>query len=90
MEEALAGALRNGVDPGSEGVDVLLRRHRAWVAAMWGRPCAPQLTGLADLYLSHPDFVARYERIETGFAEYLAKAMKLHAQTLERAGLPEP
>jgi hypothetical protein len=35
---------------------------------------------LADLYLSHPNFVARYERIERGFAEYLARAMRLHAR----------
>jgi hypothetical protein len=35
--------------------------------------------GLADLYLSHPDFVARYEAIAPGFTEYLTRAMKLHA-----------
>ena len=81
LEEALAGALRNGVDPASHGIDLLITRHRAWVAAMWGRPCSPEsYSGLADLYLAHPDFVARYERIEKGFAEYLASAMKLHAK----------
>jgi MerR family transcriptional regulator, thiopeptide resistance regulator len=81
VEEALAGALRSGVDPGSDGVDLLIGRHRAWVAAMWGRPCsAERYAGLADLYLSHPDFVARYERIEKGFTEYLTRAMKLHAK----------
>ncbi|HEY6458080.1 MAG TPA: TipAS antibiotic-recognition domain-containing protein [Steroidobacteraceae bacterium] len=80
IEAALAGALRNGVDPGSDGVDLLIARHRAWVSAMWGRPCsAERYSGLADLYLAHPDFVARYERIEIGFAEYLASAMRLHA-----------
>lgn len=80
LEEALAGALRNGVDPASEGVDLLITRHRAWVSAMWGRPCPPErYSGLADLYLAHPDFVARYERIESGFSQYLASAMKLHA-----------
>jgi DNA-binding transcriptional MerR regulator len=81
LEEALAGALRNGIDPASHGIDLLITHHRAWVAAMWGRPCSPELySGLADLYLAHPDFVARYERIEKGFAEYLASAMKLHAK----------
>jgi len=80
LEEALAGALRNGVAPGSDGVDLLIKRHRAWVSAMWGRPCSAQgYSGLADLYLGHPDFVARYERIEKGFADYLSSAMKLHA-----------
>jgi DNA-binding transcriptional MerR regulator len=81
VEQALAGALRNGVDPASDGVDLLIGRHRAWVAAMWGRPCSVErYSGLADLYLAHPDFVARYERIEKGFTEYLTSAMKLHAK----------
>ncbi len=80
LEAALAGALRHGIDPASDGIAVLIRRHRAWVAQMWGRPCRPEAyAGLADLYLAHPDFVARYERIEKGFAEYLANAMKLQA-----------
>ncbi len=78
VEEALAGALRNGIHPAAVGVELLIRRHRGWVATMWGRPCsAERYSGLADLYLAHPDFVARYERIEKGFAEYLASAMKL-------------
>jgi MerR family transcriptional regulator, thiopeptide resistance regulator len=81
LEEALSGALRNGIDPASHAIDLLITRHRAWVAAMWGRPCsANSYAGLADLYLAHPDFVARYESIEKGFAEYLATAMKLHAK----------
>jgi DNA-binding transcriptional MerR regulator len=80
VEEALAGAMRNGVDAGSKAVELLIARHRAWVAAMWGRPCSPEsYSGLADLYLAHPDFVARYESIERGFTEYLTTAMKQHA-----------
>jgi MerR family transcriptional regulator, thiopeptide resistance regulator len=81
VEEALAGAMRHGIDPAAAAVDALIRRHRAWVAMMWGRPCsAERYSGLAELYLSHPDFVARYERLERGFAEYLTSAMKLHAK----------
>jgi DNA-binding transcriptional MerR regulator len=65
VEEALAGALRNGIDPESDAVDALVARHRAWVAAMWGRPCSEETySGLADLYLGHADFVARYEGVE--------------------------
>jgi len=86
VEQALAGALRNGIDAGSEAVGILLRRHRAWVSAMWGKPCpAKSYSGLADLYLSHPDFIARYEGIAPGFAEYLSGAMKLHAARWEDA-----
>ena len=81
VEQALATGLRTGVDPASEAIDQLIARHRTWVASMWGRPCPTEAySGLADLYLAHPDFVARYEAIEQGFAAYLAKAMKLHAE----------
>ncbi len=51
--------------------------HRAWVASMWGRPCPPEAyAGLADMYLSHPDFIARYERLSQGFSQWLTTAMK--------------
>lgn len=81
VEQALAGGLRNGVDPASDAIDALIARHRAWVGAMWGRPCpVERYAGLADLYLSHPDFVARYESIGKGFPEYLTSAMKIHAR----------
>jgi DNA-binding transcriptional MerR regulator len=80
VEQALAEALRQGIDPASDAVDVLIRRHRAWVATMWGAPCPlERYAGLAEMYLAHPDFVARYEGIQQGFAEYLAGAMQVHA-----------
>lgn len=80
IEEALAEGLRRGIDPKSDIIDGLIQRHRAWVTQMWGKPCPPQAyAGLADLYLSHPDFVKRYETIEPGFADYLTTAMKAHA-----------
>jgi hypothetical protein len=87
MEQALAEALRNGIDPGSDAVDLLIARHRAWVASMWGRPCSPKsYAGLADLYLEHPDFVSRYERIEKQFTQYLTSAMRLHARKRGASG----
>ena len=80
LEQAIAEAHRRGLPAGSPSLEPLLARHRAWVAAMWGRPCPPEAyVGLADLYLSHPDFVARYETIAKGFAQFLATSMKLHA-----------
>lgn len=80
VEQALAEGLRRGIDPKADAVDRLIARHRAWVAAAWDRPCtAEAYSGLADLYLSHPDFVKRYETIAPGFADYLAVAMKAHA-----------
>jgi DNA-binding transcriptional MerR regulator len=76
IEAALADALRLGVSPQATALDPLIDRHRAWVASSWGRDATPQAyAGLADVY-EHPDFRARYETIEAGFAEYLMTAMR--------------
>lgn len=80
IETALAEGMKRGIDPASDPIDGLLLRHRAWVAAAWDKPCLPEAyAGLADLYLSHPDFVTRYETIAPGFAVWLTDAMKTHA-----------
>ncbi len=84
LETALADAMRNGVPPQARALAPLLDRHRQWVATMWDKPCPPEAySGLADLYLSHPDFRARYEQIGTGFTDYLTTAMKNWAKQQE-------
>ena len=83
LEEGLAEGLRRGIPPQARSLDPLLERHRNWVALMWAKSCPPEAyAGLADLYLSHPDFVARYEAIEVGFAAYLTTAMKAYAKRI--------
>ncbi len=83
VERSWSEAMQNGVPADSAVLDPLLARHRAWVAAMWNRPCPPEAYGgLADLHLSHPDFVARYERIAPGFSNYHARSMKAYAARL--------
>lgn len=83
IEQGLAEGLRRGLPLGSPSLDPLLARHRDWVAFMWDKPCPPEAySGLADLYLSHPDFIARYETIEPGFAQYLSGSMKVYAKRL--------
>ncbi|MEO1224627.1 MAG: MerR family transcriptional regulator [Pseudomonadota bacterium] len=80
LEAAIAGRMAEGTAPQSADLDPLLNRHRAWVAGMWGRDCAPDAyAGLADLYLAHPDFAARYEAIASGFTQFLTDAMKAYA-----------
>lgn len=80
IETALVEAMTRGLDPASDAVDRVIQRHRAWIAAAWDKPCPPAAyTGLADLYLSHPDFVQRYETLGPGFAAWLTTAMKAHA-----------
>lgn len=79
IEDGLAEGLRRAVPPQARALDPLIERHRRWVAASWGRDCSPlAYSGLADMY-DHPDFRARYETIETGFADYLIAAMKAWA-----------
>ena len=83
VEQAWAGAMKNGVPADSRALDPLLHRHRAWVAAMWDKPYPPAAYGgLADLHLGHPDFVSRYEAIAEGFSDYHAAAMKAYAARL--------
>lgn len=80
IEASLAEACRQQVPSDSTAIDLVINRHRSWVGVMWNRPCPPDAyAGLADLYLSHPDFRARYEALAPGFTEYLAAAMKAHA-----------
>jgi MerR family transcriptional regulator, thiopeptide resistance regulator len=83
VETAWAAAMKNGVPADSVSLEPLLRRHRAWVAAMWNKPCPPQAyAGLADLHLGHPDFVSRYEALGKGFSDYHAASMKAHARRM--------
>jgi DNA-binding transcriptional MerR regulator len=77
IEQALAAAMRDGSAPDAPSLDPLIARHFAWVTSRWGHDApADAYAGLADTYLAHPDFVARYERIAPGFAEFLAAAMR--------------
>ncbi len=83
VEAAWAEAMARGIAADSPALDPVLRRHRAWVSAMWSKPCPPgAYSGLADLHLGHPDFVTRYESIATGFSEYHAASMKAYAARL--------
>jgi DNA-binding transcriptional MerR regulator len=81
IDDAWAGAMKNGIPADSPALDPLLERHRAWVATMWDKPCPPEAyAGLAQMHLSHPDFVARYEAIAPGFSDYHAEAMQAYAR----------
>jgi len=77
IETGLAEFCRKGIPPQSMALDPLLARHWQWVQDRWAKS-APisAYSSLADIYLAHPEFVARYEAIQKGFANYLAAAMK--------------
>lgn len=77
IETALVRAFEAGVTP----KDVDLSDHQQWVSDMWGRSCdAASYAGLAELYLSHPDFIARFEILSHGFSQWLPAAMKAWAE----------
>lgn len=80
IEQGLAEGLRRKVPPQAASLDPLIERHRRWVGSAWGGECSPAAyAGLADVY-EHPDFKARYEAIEPGFAAYLTTAMRSWAK----------
>jgi hypothetical protein len=82
-EDALVERFRAAIDPASPELDPALDSHRAWVGRMWDREC-PRTAygGLADMYLAHPDFRARYEARGEGFTDWLVAAMKAYAARL--------
>ena len=76
----LEAALVEAFQAGAEAADALCDEHRKWVASMWGKECSKEAyAGLADMYLSHPDFVARYEALAPKFSEWLPSVMKGYA-----------
>jgi len=79
----LANAFKSGIAPEDPSNDPLLDRHRAWIAAMWDRACSPEAySGLADLYLAHPDFRTEFDKSGEGFLDWLTTAMKAYAARL--------
>ena len=86
-EEALAAAFEAGEAPESRAIHDTCEAHRALMARLWGRDCtAEAYAGLGQMYLAHPDFVARYERISPRFSDWLPKAMAAHAERLGASG----
>lgn len=80
VEHRLRDAMLAGEPADSAANSDLVAAHNAWVAGAWGRACAPEAyIGLAEMYLAHPDFVARYELIANGFSTWLTDAMKAWA-----------
>jgi DNA-binding transcriptional MerR regulator len=81
IDTAWVDAMKNGVPADSMALEPLMERYRDWVSYMWNKPCPPEaFTGLADLHLGHPDFVARYEALGEGFSDYHGVTMKAHAR----------
>lgn len=73
IEAQLVAAYETGSDP----QDADLAAHQNWVGEMWGQACkADAYAKLSEMYLAHPDFIARYERLSRGFSQWLTTAMQ--------------
>ncbi len=84
IERNLVATYESGTETSSDTLHALLERHRDFVSKMWGRPCSAEgFAGLADMYLSHPDFVTRFEKLSPRFSAWLPVAMKAHAKRLD-------
>lgn len=84
IEARLVLAHETDTDPQSEKTHDVLEEHRALIALFWGRDCPPDgYAGLAKMYRSHPDFVARYEKLSPKFSDWLPSAMEAHAARLK-------
>lgn len=91
IEGDLAAGVAAGIAPDDALLDRLLDRHHTWVAVAWDyAPTREAYTRLGELYTSHPEFVARYEAIEPGFADWLARAMAAYAERQLPAGKAPP
>lgn len=81
IETGYAEALASGLPVTSELVQVLARRHCAWVGESWSYPVTRlAFKGLADLYGELPDFQARFDVRAAGLTEYMQAAMRSFAE----------
>ena len=67
-----------GRAPGDPEVQALMARHHAWIENFYRCP-AEVFRGLGQLYTSHPEFRATYDRYAPDLADFMAAAMARYA-----------
>jgi DNA-binding transcriptional MerR regulator len=67
-----------GRAPGDPEVQALMARHHAWIESFYSCP-AEVFRGLGQLYTSHPEFRATYDRYAPDLADFMAAAMTHYA-----------
>lgn len=65
--------------PGSDEVQILVRRHHAWIKNFW-TPNAESYKGLGRGYVENPEFREYYDKFRPGLADFLCKAMEYYAE----------
>ena len=81
--EAISAGLAKlmGHDPADSEVQAFAARQHAWVEHFYP-VTAEMFRGLGELYTSHPEFRANYDKIAPGLADFLQKAMTIYADTV--------
>ncbi|MFC5318431.1 MerR family transcriptional regulator [Brachybacterium alimentarium] len=79
LEQALADALAQGVEPGSEEAHALAERHRAAIGQHYDCSRSRQVV-LARMYTEDPRFAAHYDQLAPGLAAWLRRAIEENAR----------
>lgn len=74
----LAKLMEKNMKPSDLEVQDLIARHHAWVKHFW-TPTKDSYSGLAQMYLDHPDYRSFYNRYHPNLVEYLVEAMRVYA-----------
>ena len=78
LNQALANALKKHLKPEDVEVQALVQKHYDWVNFFW-TPTHESYTGLAQMYLDHPDYREFYNKYHPNLVEYLVEAMRVYA-----------
>ncbi len=76
VTEALAALMDHDADDAE--VQEAIKRHHAWIENFYPAP-AEVYTGLAQMYVEHPEFRAFYDRFAEGLADFMHEAMLVFA-----------
>lgn len=78
LNQAFANALKKHLKPEDAEVQALVQRHYDLVNFFW-TPTNESYSGLAQMYLDHPDYCEFYNKYHPNLVEYLVAAMRFYA-----------
>lgn len=78
IEKRIIDCIDSGLAADDVLVQALIHEHFLWVNRFW-TPNADSYSGLGDLYNDSPDFLARYNEIDTRLAPFMRDAMYVYA-----------
>ncbi|WP_022929979.1 MerR family transcriptional regulator [Patulibacter americanus] len=79
LHRRLAALMASGAAPDTPEVLDVVDEHYRSITRFW-TPDRESYVGLADLYMSHPEFRERFEAVAPGFVAFLREAMVAYAE----------